>query len=175
MLSDVLAFDVRVYDPGALLMQEPATGTILEPSDFGWNPTTGTLAGYGTYVDLGWYPGYPPSDLAADAPPALYSYQHLAGWHPSQPNTLTDYPAVYDTWSFHYENDGIDQGGLGTGIDEGTNGLDDDNANGVDDMGERETAPPYDVPLRGIQVKLRVYEPDTRNIRETTVTRNFVP
>jgi hypothetical protein len=202
VLSDVLAFDVRVYDPGALLMQESATETILEPCDFGWNLTTGTLAGYGTYVDLGWYPGYSTGGLAAGAPKALYPCRRQVGWHPRNAGVLANYPAVYDTWSFHYENDGLDQdAGMdnGAGVDQGTNGLDDivpydlDNdpttaseiptdsngnqigINGVDDMGERETAPPYDVPLRGIQVKLRIYEPDTRNIRETTVTRNFVP
>jgi hypothetical protein len=90
-------------------------------------------------------------------------------------------PSVYDTWSFHYEHDGIDQDAAtdnGAGIDQGTNGLDDDvgagAVNGVDDILERETSPPYPVPLRGMQVKLRIYEPDTRQIREATVTRNFV-
>jgi hypothetical protein len=58
-------------------------------------------------------------------------------------------------------------------MDQGTNGLDDDNMLGVDDMGERETSPPYDVPLRGLQVKFRVYERDARQIRETSVTHSF--
>ena len=180
MLSDVLAFDVRVYDPGALLRQEPVTGVVLEPCDSGWDPNLGTLAGCGAYVDLGWYPNYPAGGLAG-VPGAWYPYPRQVGWHPRNPASGIGYPAVYDTWSFHYENDGLDQDNrdnddnVSTGADEGTNGLDDDNQNGVDDMGERETAPPYDVPLRGLQVKLRVYEPDTRNIRETTVTRNFVP
>jgi len=33
-----------------------------------------------------------------------------------------------------------------------------DKRNGPDDVGERETAPPYDKPLRGMQVIMRVYE-----------------
>ena len=37
------------------------------------------------------------------------------------------------------------------------------------------TSPPYPVPLRGIQVKIRVFEPDSRNIREVTVTQDFLP
>jgi len=45
--------------------------------------------------------------------------------------------------------------------------------NGVDDIGERETAPPYDVPLPGIQVKFRLYEFDSRQIRAASVTREF--
>ncbi len=183
MLTDVLAFDVRVYDPGAPSYQ--VVSMVVEPSDAGWS-VSGSPVAYGAYVDMGWdwklkYPPAPP--LAAGVPVPLFQVPRQAGWHPRDTTgAKTGYPAVYDTWSFHYENDGLDQDlGLdnNAGIDQGTNGLDDNVGsgfiNGVDDMGERETAPPYDVPLRGLQVKLRVYEPDTRNIRETTVTRNFVP
>lgn len=60
-------------------------------------------------------------------------------------------------------------------VDTGTNGFDDDNTNGVDDVGERETSPPYPVPLRGIQVKIRALEPDTRQIRQVTVVSDFIP
>ena len=45
---------------------------------------------------------------------------------------------------------------------------------GVDDVGERETMPPYDVPLRAMQVKLRIFELDTQQIREVTVGQHFV-
>jgi hypothetical protein len=98
----------------------------------------------------------------------------------------------FDTWSFHYENDGINQDfgvddvdgvqNLGVlpanrnwrnAMDQGTNGLDDDGVNGVDDPRERETGPQYDVPLRGIKVSLRIYERDARQIRETSVTHAF--
>ena len=55
--------------------------------------------------------------------------------------------AVYDTGSWHYENDGIDQGPMinpGTTVasiaDEGTNGLDDNSDGVVDDLGELEGA-----------------------------------
>ena len=41
------------------------------------------------------------------------------------------------------------------------------------DAGERETYPPYNTPLRGIEVRIRVYEPYSRSIREVTVTRGF--
>jgi hypothetical protein len=67
-------------------------------------------------------------------------------------------------------------------IDEGTNGLDDFGhypaaaiALGPDDVGERETAPPYDKPLRGIQVILRAYERDSRQIRQVRVNQHFMP
>ena len=108
-------------------------------------------------------------------------------------NVLAPGYAVYDTWSFHYENDGVDEDDDGK-VDQGTNGLDDNgwyvNAitgaiqysgqvngpiNGPDDVGERETAPPYDKPLRGIQVILRVFEHDSRQIRQVSVDQHFVP
>jgi hypothetical protein len=42
-------------------------------------------------------------------------------------------------------------------------------------VGEQETLAPYPLPLRGVQVKLRVYEPDTRQVREMTVVQDFLP
>jgi hypothetical protein len=108
--------------------------------------------------------------------------------------------AVYDTWSFHYENNGLNEDRLrfdGTmwqvittdQVDEGTNGLDDLGSYsdghvaaagrnprlGPDDVGERETAPPYDRPLRGVQVVLRLYERDSRQVRQVSVNQHFVP
>jgi hypothetical protein len=58
--------------------------------------------------------------------------------------------------------------------DRSTNGLDDDGNNGVDDPGERETSPPYPYPLRGIEVKIRIYEPTTRQVRQATVSGDFL-
>jgi hypothetical protein len=221
VLNDALAFDVRVYDPGAPLYQA-APGTVVQPGDPGWPSLAYTAsqsnspaipAGFGAYCDLGWnwdltrstpqpYAGgiVPPANIAwlpANSPTPLFQFPHRAGWHPylSNPPSLMGFPAVYDTWSFHYENNGRDEELLledqystlsikptfattpfarTSVIDQGTNGLDDDNQNGVDDPGERETSPPYDVPLRGIQIKLRVYERDARQIRETSVTHSFV-
>ncbi len=84
------------------------------------------------------------------------------------------YPCVYDTGSTHYEDDGIDQDGV-YGPDQGTNGID-DNANGaVDDITEMEAPPPYPVPLRGVQIRIRCFEPDSGQIREVTVIQEFVP
>jgi hypothetical protein len=191
MLSDVLAFDLRVYDPGAPLRQAPATGTVLEPCDAGWGvDSTIPVVGYGGFVDLFWRrysAGVYPCPPLAGAPAPIFSLlpapKSLLDFFSNPPPSgqPQPYPSVaYDTWSFHYENDGLDQdNGWGQPWldipDQGTNGLDDDGMNGVDDMVERETAPPYDVPLRGLQVKLRVYDRDSRKIRETSATRNFVP
>jgi prepilin-type N-terminal cleavage/methylation domain-containing protein len=195
VLGSALAFDVRVFDPGAPLYADG--NNILEPNDLGWVDAMSTAgianaSGYGAYCDLGW--GYDPSAASMAylstsaptmAPTPVFCDIRPAGYHPrSSPrrNNPGLYPSVYDTWSYHYENDGINQDAAwqtsaaawqSNIIDQGSNGLDDDNANGVDDRGERETSPPYDVPLRGVKVILRVYEPDARQIRETSVTHSF--
>ncbi|MBA4104778.1 MAG: hypothetical protein C0485_03390 [Pirellula sp.] len=194
VLNSALAFDVRVFDPGAPLID--AGAAILEPGDYGWSSALsagGVVSGYGAYCDLGWGFAPPPTGsmvyqstaAVSPAPLPLFNEIRPAGYHwisSPQTNTITQYPAVYDTWSYHYENDGIDQDALWqtnaqpwqlNNIDQGANGLDDNNANGVDDRGERETSPPYDVPLRGVKVILRVYEPDARQIRESSVTHSF--
>jgi hypothetical protein len=233
MLNDALAFDVRVYDAGApLLNVNGSNGAVVQPGDPYWpkaaatitSQTTynNTVAGFGAYVDLGWayQPGtsnlyWPPGGQATVSAPlkmptslalpttaAHFAVPHQAGWHPRNRVRLSGYPAVYDTWSYHYENNGLDEDnldgdgntgpGLLTGADEGTNGLDDPvpydtalnqpsapsspiAAYGVDDAGERETSPPYDAPLRGVKISLRVYERDARQIREASVTHAFVP
>ncbi len=152
--------------------------------------------GQGAYVDLGY--GYDPrfkppdflfpkfaSAFASSTIPWFFSRRELNDVHgvPLAPGY-----AVYDTWSFHYENDGIDEDNSGV-VDQGTNGLDDvgnyydpttgnivpDTRLGPDDVGERETTPPYDKPLRGAQVLIRAYERDSRAIRQVRVTQHFMP
>jgi len=80
--------------------------------------------------------------------------------------------SVYDTWSNHYESDGIDQGNNGT-YDEGADGYDNNGIGGVDDPSEAEAPPPYSGPLRAIQVTIRVFDPDTEQIRELSLVQNF--
>lgn len=102
-------------------------------------------------------------------------------------------PSVYDTWSNHYESDGLNQDNDGL-ADEGSNGLDDPVVLDInspqygehrptplgtldyvaDDPDERETSPPYPVALQGLQIKIRVYEPDSRKVRETTIVHEFM-
>ncbi|MCC6126193.1 MAG: prepilin-type N-terminal cleavage/methylation domain-containing protein [Pirellulales bacterium] len=84
---------------------------------------------------------------------------------------------VYDTWCNTYDlartpsgtlvpaRDGFDTPTLtntsGTGI--------------VDSDAELAFVTPYASPLRGIQVKIRIFEPDSRQIREVTVEQDFLP
>jgi hypothetical protein len=105
---------------------------------------------------------------------------------PPQPLRNQANLAYYDTWALSYERDGINQDN-DTETDEGTDGLDTQIPNpnpppafiydqkGVDNAEERETAPPYASPLRGIQIKVRLYEPGTRQARQATVGADFLP
>ena len=98
---------------------------------------------------------------------------------------------TYDSWSTHYEANGKDED-LDGAVDDGTDGLDNDgdgtidesaydaNGNGSyadagDDQGEQETRPPYPYPLRGIEVRIRCYEPESRQVRQVTIRHTFVP
>jgi hypothetical protein len=82
----------------------------------------------------------------------------------------------YDTWSFHYEHDGIDQDAFrGASVDQGSNGLDDDAQSGIDDPNERETSPPYPVALRGLRATIRMVENDTQQVRQTSISVSFIP
>jgi len=55
-----------------------------------------------------------------------------------------------------------------------SNGFDDNGIGGFDDITELEGPIPYPVPLKGIQVKIRVFEPDSRRIREIAVAEDIL-
>ena len=126
------------------------------------------------FVELG-YQGSSTADFSSTHPPV----------QPPAPGLWPNYyfaEPTYDTWSQSYENEGVyhfnpsngnfvlDQAGGNS-----TNGFDDDGNGIVDDAGERITSPPYLAPLRGIQVKIRCFEPDSRQVREVTVEPDFLP
>jgi hypothetical protein len=160
ILSSVLAADIRVFDRQAIVRASSDGTEAVAPGDPGW-PTGGGVVGYGAFVDL--LHGAKVSGSTGDF--AL---------GPAAKSRFSIGTGVYDTWSYYYEHDGDDQDGV-FGVDQGTNGIDDDDANGVDDVGERETSPPYPVPLRGVQVRVRVLEPETRQVRQATVVKDFLP
>lgn len=64
---------------------------------------------------------------------------------------------TYDTWSTHYAfvNPAV-------------------NPNGRNDAGAYATAPPYNVALRGIEVRIRCYEPTSGQVRQFTIRHAFV-
>jgi prepilin-type N-terminal cleavage/methylation domain-containing protein len=81
---------------------------------------------------------------------------------------------TYCTWSEHYEANGDDEDGV-LGPDQGLNGQDDSSpVDGVaDDPLELETAPPYNVPLRAIEIRIRCIEPKSKQIRQITIRHSF--
>ena len=105
--------------------------------------------------------------------------------------------SVYDTWSTHYNRGGRfgvrpSYGTVVTFSGKGVNGFDDpiryvtyfgsavtsvaEGGDGVvDDEDEQEIGPPYPYPLRGVQVKIRAFEPSSRVVREVTIVQDFVP
>ncbi|MBX3415363.1 MAG: prepilin-type N-terminal cleavage/methylation domain-containing protein [Pirellulales bacterium] len=222
ILTNVLSFDVKAWDPGAPVFQDTTTGELItasgeypEHTNFkslasgfftapNFSAVTTTPVAFGSYVDLNYFGGtgstvrYPQSDFPTDVPQSSFfgpffrpgNDKVAVIGHPlasvaSLTNVPPAAPSTYDTWSTHYEHDGFDQDNDGL-VDEGTNGFDDDTVidiggvptpakiGGVDDETEKEAPPPYPVPLRGIQVKIRVFEPSTRQIREVTVVQDFV-
>ncbi|MGW8257805.1 MAG: PilW family protein [Thermoguttaceae bacterium] len=120
-----------------------------------WDPTAN--GGAGQYVDLG---GAGSSTFSGFGDPRSL-LQGSVGT-----------ARVYDTWSTHYENIGLAPGFANAG--RSTNGFDDDGNGIVDDENEKLTSAPYPYPLRGIQVKIRYFEPDSRQVRELTVVQDFL-
>jgi len=230
VLTNVLAFDIKVWDPGApVLEHRTSAGTLVSvlPSDPGYfdylglglalsptyptPPTAGNtfIASYGAYVDLnymcrtlpdatGLSPIYNPSnplfpvlrDTGAPEPwfhgPGDPRSQLMSTLPAANPTIANARAAVYDTWSTHYEYDGINQDGDNI-TDEGTDGFDNPvssspyqhdastaaGENGIDDFNELEAPPPYAFPLKGVQITIRVFEPDSRQIREVTIVQDF--
>lgn len=171
ILNNVISFDVKAWDPGAPVMSN--NGIAVVPGDPGYASATGSPIGYGAYVDLGWNTSY----SAASGAPVSYFYRNNWDSGTTSPfGPRSELTRVYDTWSTHYESDGVKETGNRAGLttDAGTNGFDDNSDGVVDDINEAETQAPYPYPLRGIQVKIRVFDPDTRQIREMTVVHDFV-
>ena len=152
VLTNVLAFDVRVFDSDASV-RDSGGGVALIPGDPGYATNLSVLTS-GAYIDMG--------ASGAGTFASMETKSQLTA-----PNT-------YDTWSDHYEFNGVDEDNT-YGIDQ-KNNLDDDDSNGIiDDAEELETLPPYPVPLRGLEVRIRIYDTSTRQVRQVTVRHTFVP
>jgi len=164
VLTNVIAFDIRVFDPAAPISVSGDAPAV--PGDTGFS--SGSTVPRGCYVDLGNNMAGVVSHFSGSAQ-GNYRLQTmgLAG------------RTIWDTWSSHYEANGVDEDGV-AGADQGSNGLDDAigayTQNGqVDEPGEQETSSPYPFPLRGLEIRIRCYEPASRQVRQVTVRHTFVP
>ncbi len=172
ILTNVIAFDVRVFDARAV--PRAAEPVWRHPGEPGYElPNAGTAATEtGAYVDLGWGGGSPAS-LSSTFPPAGQTAFQSAGVKvTAAPLGLVLPEPTYDTWPLHYEFNGIDDDGDGV-IDEGGNGADLDGDGWPEHSGDSETSPPYPTPLRGIEVRIRCYEPTSKQVRQMTVRHSF--
>lgn len=186
ILNNVIGFDVKVWDPDAPVISIGTT--VLKPGDSGYRTVYAaggwTLVSNGAFVDLGYGTTVP-------FPGIHTSFSD----NPNPKSGFTTGTFVYDTWSTHYEHDGIDQNmSIDPNFeDAGYNGLDDDGDGLVDDvididfdgsgsidlgvgtneLSELDTLPPYPVQLEAIQIKIRVFEPDSRKVREVTIVHRF--
>ena len=156
VLTNVIAFDVRVFDPDAVARQ---SGTVtLLPGDPGYAAGSPGQT-YGCFIDLGQDTVVPATTLSS--PMAARSRISAA--------TGT---ATYDTWTTHYEYNGKDDDNDGS-IDEGTDGIDNDGNGLVDESAEAETSPPYAVPLKAIEIRIRCYDPTSKQVRQITIRHAF--
>ena len=184
ILTNVLAFDIRVFDPAAPVKVQNDVAVV--PIDPGFD-TAGVVVANGAYVDLGWGGG-PVSATLAGSPHAPRFADLGDPRSGLRPPTRAAGACTFDTWSTHYESNGFnDDVILGDTItDQAADGLDNDTrdsttgavipANGfTDDRAEMETTPPYSAALRGIEVRLRCYEPSSRQVRQVTIRHSFVP
>jgi type II secretory pathway component PulJ len=180
VLTNVIGFDVKVWEPAA-------------------------NGGAGGYVDLGSDEAgvaWPPVTIAPNKPnsfqqpqgPAYYRFRNGGIIESGLSASAAAPQRVYDTGCFSYENEGVyflDMAGKMTSVPSNdqkypswagkwpagtfSSGFDDDNSGVVDDNGERITSLPYPVALRGIQIKIRCFEPDSKQIREITIAHDFLP
>ena len=98
-------------------------------------------------------PGYTPGSGAAGA------FLDLGSGHGGRLSQQVDPKSrmprpTYDTWSQHYEFTPAGRSGLNDPADYGT-------------------APPYPVPLESVEVRIRCYDPSSKQIRQITVRSTF--
>lgn len=172
VLTNVIGFDVRVYDPDAYAWT--SGGATLYPGDPGYGGALATVStAKGAYVDLGWGGGAPTAISGTFPPTGQTAFQSGGLLVSGTTKNLSLSPRVYDTWSLHYESNGVNEDG-DSKTDEGSDGIDDDADDLPDDPGEFETSPPYPVSLRGIEVRIRCYEPSSRQVRQVTIRHTFI-
>jgi type II secretory pathway component PulJ len=175
VLTNVVNFDVKVWDPQAEVRHDPDNRPLV-PGDPGYtNGTSYATKVTGAYVDLN-YANMTGQSYFSGPTYGDGNKSMLAGTQASQ--------GTYDTWCAGYEyynHSGYSWwGNPQTDVvygqtANGVNGFANASYGDVGDPGQRVTCAPYPVPLRGLQIKIRVYESGSRQVRETTVVENFVP
>jgi prepilin-type N-terminal cleavage/methylation domain-containing protein len=183
VLTNVIAFDIRVFDPAAAV--SVAGDAAATPGDAGFSAAVAN----GCYVDIG---NANTTTGPSNTRPRFQGF----GTAKSQLTGSVTTARTWDTWSTNYETNGINEDASGV-TDQGADGFD-NNADGQvdechergydgvdndgdtsvdepDEQDEQETSPPYPYPLRGVEIRIRCYEPSSRQVRQATVRHTFVP
>ncbi|MDR1492357.1 MAG: hypothetical protein LBT05_06525 [Planctomycetaceae bacterium] len=187
LLTNIISFDVEVWNPkinefGGLGSNEiPTNQNVADSVDAARmrSKDLGTFGFYGPFTindepeirldDLGTFGFYGPFTTAY--------YNNTI-----DPNKSIKYgllPAVYDTWTDAYENEMnailsatsvLDRNGeIIPGITSTIDGI----ADVMEHVDKWNCPPPYTAPLTGIQIKIRIFDNDTNNIREAIVRKHF--
>ncbi|HJN66805.1 MAG TPA: hypothetical protein QF761_11415, partial [Pirellulales bacterium] len=127
---------------------DPGYGLVENPSE----------VGRGAFVDLNYLEEGP-----TDGPTSVYSGSGTT--RPADDPTAelvdnTSRVATYDSWS-----------GLNT--EAGIVGFDNDDDDIIDTAEDLRLHPPFKVPLRGIQIEIRVYEPESKSVRTVKVQKSL--
>ncbi len=169
----------------AVFNQDVILTNVISFNVRAWDPKTNA------YVDLG--SGVANGATAPDDPDDLRSYGYYGNdaarrnfyqyclnldgqtnsYNPNMKKAPFYQPCVYDTWSEQYERELIAISELnGTGIASGTTAnipLDDEiSAADLSDF-----PPPYNVPLKSLQIEIRVFDPRSKLLRNATFNVDF--
>ena len=157
IVKNVLAFDVRLLDPQAVERQAAATVPMQPGDELYWTTNNSPATSTPVYGDLGFNAFYEYHNRVrgnVTAAPGVFSGYGEAGHR-----LLGTYmsPRTYDTWTTFYA----------------TNNQDDDGVGGVTAAAENTERAPYRAPLGGIQVIIRLYDPETKTVRQATISQSF--
>lgn len=185
MLDNCVAFDVKVFDPTAEVFvpsrvgleigqvvdwDDPGFGSVITNASTSPGSQPNAYPQNGAYVNL----GYDPTDATG-----LSNARWFAGL-PYNNNYSFGLPdpwngsRVFCSWFEGYESDGDDQDG-NLLLDQGVDGIDNNNDGVIDDNLERETRPPYAYPVRSLEVRVRMIEKKSNLVLQQTVRESFVP
>ena len=155
ILENVLAFDVQAYDPEVAIYSATVSGgqTVpLLPTDPGWsaahqNADNVPAIGMGAFRDLD-----PAQADDLNSPLKTLS-------------TANGPVATYDSWSGDYVKDGeVGFDNWNAAGQQVTDGI-------VDTAEDLREKPPYDAPLKAVQVEIRVQEPKSGKVRSVKVRK----
>jgi hypothetical protein len=157
IVKNVLAFDVRLLDPQAVERQAAATVPMQPGDELYWTTNNSPATSTPVYGDLGFNAFYEYHNRVrgnVTAAPGVFS-----GYGETGHRLLGTYmsPRTYDTWTTF----------------SATNNQDDDGVGGVTPAAENAERAPYRQPLGGIQVIIRLYDPETKTVRQATISQSF--